>query len=63
MVPPARGLVPAASSWVQAGRAVCIQMPCGTRIEVDADDLDALRAVVGEVVRADRGPDAGVARC
>jgi hypothetical protein len=44
-------------------RAVSIQLPCGTRIEVGADDLDALRTVVAEVVRADRGREAGVARC
>jgi hypothetical protein len=35
-------------------------MPCGTRIEVDAGDLDALRTVVAEVVRADRGLEAGM---
>jgi len=46
---------------VPAGRAVCFQLPCGTRIEVGADDLDAVRAVVAEVARADRGRDAGVA--
>jgi hypothetical protein len=34
---------------------VCIQLPCGTRIEVSAEDLDALRAVVAEVMRADCG--------
>jgi hypothetical protein len=63
VVPAARGFVPAASGWVPAARAVSIQMPCGTRIEVGADDLDALRTVVAEVVRADRGREAGVARC
>jgi hypothetical protein len=36
-------------------------MPCGTRIEVDAGDLDALRTVLAEVVRADRGRETGVA--
>ena len=34
---------------------VCIQLPCGTRIEVSAEDLDVLRAVIAEVVRADGG--------
>ena len=63
VVPAARGLVTVASRCVPAPRAVCIQLPCGTRIEVDADDLDALRTVVAEVVRADRGREAGVARC
>src|SRR3990172_7031686 len=66
----ARGFVPVASGWVPAGRAVCIQLPCGTRIEVGADDLDAVRTVVAEVARAYRGcevaraehgPEAGVA--
>jgi hypothetical protein len=61
VVPPARGFIPVASSLVSAGRAVCIQMPCGTRIEVGADDLDAVRTVVAEVVRAYRGREAGVA--
>jgi len=63
VVSAARGFVPVASGLVPAARAVCIQMPCGTRIEVGADDLDALRTVVAEVVRADRGRDAGMARC
>jgi len=48
---------------VSAARAVCIQFPGGTRIEVGADDLDALRAVVAEVSRVDRGLEAGVASC
>ena len=63
VVPAASGLVPVASGWVPAARAVSIQLPCGTRIEVDADDLDAVRTVVAEVVRADRGRETGVARC
>jgi len=46
---------------VPAARAVCIQLPCGTRIEVGADDLDAVRAVVAEVARAYRGREASVA--
>ena len=61
VVPAARGLVTVASRCVPAARAVCIQMPCGTRIEVDAGDLDALRTVLAEVVRADRGRETGVA--
>ena len=73
VVPPGRRFVPAASTWVPAGRTVCIQMPCGTRIEVGAEDLDALRAVITEVVHADRaweasrradsGREVSVARC
>jgi hypothetical protein len=53
--------------------AICIQLPYGTRIEVGAEDLDALRAVIDEVVRADRvweaarradcGREAGAASC
>jgi hypothetical protein len=63
VVPAARGVVTVASRCVPAVRAVSIQLPCGTRIEVGADDLDAVRTVVAEVVRADRGREAGVARC
>ena len=63
VVPAARGVVTVASRCVPAAQAVCIQLPCGTRIEVDAGDLDALRTVVAEVARADRGRDAGMARC
>jgi len=61
VVPAASGLVSVASGLVPAARAVCIQMPCGTRIEVDAGDLDALRTVLAEVARADCGREAGVA--
>ena len=63
VVPAARGVVTVASRCVPAVRGVSIQLPCGTRIEVDAGDLDALRTVVAEVVRADSGRDAGVALC
>ncbi len=34
---------------------VVIRLPGGTRIEVDADHLDAIRAVVAETVRVDQG--------
>lgn len=61
VVPATRGFVSRASGLVPAGRAVCIQLPCGTRIEVGADDLDVVRTVVAEVARADRGREAGVA--
>ena len=73
VVPAARGFVPIASSLVPSARAICIQLPCGTRMEVGAEDLDALRAVIAEVVRADRvweaagqadcGREAGAASC
>jgi hypothetical protein len=48
-------MVPAGPGSVPAMPAICIQLPCGTRIEVGAEDLDALRTVVAEVVRADCG--------
>jgi hypothetical protein len=63
VVPAAPGVVPAASRLVPAAPAICIQLPCGTRLEIGAGDLDAVRAVVAEVVRADRGRAAGVASC
>jgi len=56
VAPAAPGLVPTAST-------ICIQLPCGTRIEVGTEDLDALRTVVAEVVQADRGREAGGASC
>jgi hypothetical protein len=37
------------------GGMVCIRLPFGTRIEVSAEGVGALRAVIAEVVRADRG--------
>jgi len=41
-----------------------IQLPGGTRMEVSAEDLDALRAVIAEVARADRAWEApGRADC
>ena len=56
-------VVPAVSGMAGSVPAVCIQLPGGTRMEVGAADLDSLRAVVAEVMRADRGREAGVARC
>ena len=43
---------------VPSASAVCIELPCGTRIEVDAEHLDAVRAVIAEVARVDRGTEA-----
>ena len=43
---------------VPSALAVCIELPCGTRIEVDAEHLDAVRAVIAEVARVDRGTEA-----
>lgn len=47
----------AAATRLPAGM-VGIQLPCGTRIELSAEDGGALRAVIAEVVRTDRGLDA-----
>jgi len=35
---------------------VSIQLPCGTRIEILADQLDAVRAAIGEVARTSVHP-------
>ena len=34
---------------------VSIQLPCGTRIEICSDQLDTVRAVIGEVTRVHQG--------
>ena len=47
-------VVPVALGVVPEPAAICIQLPCGTRIEVGAEALDAVRAVVAEVARAGR---------
>ncbi len=56
-------VVPAALRVVPRSAAICIQLPCGTRIEVGAEDLDAVRAVVAEVARAGRGPGSEGGAC
>ena len=63
MIParPAVARVPSAEA--SAPSRIVIQLPCGTRIEVDAERLDAVRAVVGELVRADDGVQAGIGSC
>jgi len=43
---------------VPSASAVCIELSCGTRIEVDAEHLDAVRAVIAEVARVDRVTEA-----
>lgn len=48
---------------VPATAGVSIHLPCGTRIEVGAADLDTVRAVVAEVARAERGPQRHDASC
>ncbi|MCP5118230.1 MAG: hypothetical protein GY953_46035 [bacterium] len=40
---------------VPATCGVVVRLPGGTRIEVDAGQLDAIRAVVAEAVRVDHG--------
>ncbi len=60
VVPAPPAMVSAASAGAPA---VSIQLPCGTRIEVDAEHVDAVRAVVGEVVRAHRDPEASIPSC
>ena len=45
------------------GPVIRIQLPCGTRIEVDAGHLDAIRTVVGEVMRSPAGVQAGIRPC
>jgi len=43
---------------VPAASGILVQLPGGTRIEVGVEHLDAVRAVIAEVTRADRGPEA-----
>lgn len=57
VVPTAPGVAPS-----PAVSSVSIQLPCGTRIEVHAEHLDAVRAVVGELARAGRGLEVDVSR-
>jgi len=45
-------------SVVPAAYGVVVRLPGGARIEVDAQHLDAIRAVVAETVRADHGQSA-----
>jgi hypothetical protein len=48
---------------VASASAVSVQLPGGARIEVRAADLDAVRAVVAEVARADRDLKTSTAPC
>ena len=63
MAPAGLAVAPAASAGVPASSRIVIQLPCGTRIEVDAEYLDAVRAVVGEVTRAHGGVQTGIRSC
>ena len=47
----------------RADLPVSIQLPGGVRIEVPAENLDAVRAVVSELLRQDATPDRGGLRC
>lgn len=58
-----RAVAAAASAGVPASSRIVIQLPGGTRIEVDAEHLDAVRAVVGEVARAHGGLLTGIRSC
>jgi len=60
VIPATRVVAPAASAAVPASSRIVIQLPCGTRIGVDAEYLDAVRAVVGEVTRAHGGLQTGI---
>ncbi len=44
---------------VPAAWGVSIRLPGGTQIEVRAEHLDTVRAVIAEVARVDRDPEAG----
>jgi hypothetical protein len=57
--PPGRRGVFQPVAVIPAGRVVSIQLPCGTRIEVGAAELDAVGVAIAEVVRVDRGLEAG----
>ncbi len=48
---------------VAASQAVSIQLAGGTRIEVCGKDIEAVRTVVGEVVRADHACRVGGVPC
>ena len=48
-------VVPAPFAGVPAASGVAIHLSGGTRIEVGAEHLDAVRTVIAEVVRIDRG--------
>jgi hypothetical protein len=56
-------VVPAGPGFVPGTPAICIQLPCGTRIELGGGDLDVVRAVVGEVARSGRGDEGRAASC
>ena len=42
---------------------MAIYLPGEVRVEVPAENLDAVRAVLGELLRRDVGPDGGESSC
>jgi hypothetical protein len=55
--------VGSAELTTEAGPAVRIALPCGTRIEVGTEDLEVLRAVVGVVARSQGARDGRAGSC
>ena len=47
----------------RAETPISIQLPGGVRVEVPAENLDAVRAVLGELLRADATLDRGGSSC
>jgi len=52
-----------ASAGVPRTPTICIQLPCGTRIEVGTVALDAVRVAGAEAARAGRGREGGYGAC
>ena len=52
-----------ASGGVPRTPTICIQLPCGTRIEVGTVALDAVRAADAEAARAGRRREGGDGSC
>jgi len=48
---------------VTVGRPLTIELASGARIEVPPENLEAVRTVVREVVRAERPVEEGTVRC
>ena len=59
VVPAPPAMVLATSAGDPGAPTVSIQLPCGTRIELRAEHVDAVRAVVSEVARAGRSLEVG----
>lgn len=63
VVPTTSAVASAAPADVPGATKVSIQLPWGTRIEMDGGHLDLVRAVVGEVMGAHAGVQAGIRSC